>query len=57
MYILKKYDDNCGKGILIFTHNETSFILQNCSHLLEKYYFIQHVQFNIPSINRNNKMQ
>ena len=56
MYILKKYDDNCGKGILIFTHNETSFILQNCSHLLEKYYFIQHVQFNIPSINRNNKI-
>lgn len=56
MYILKKYSDVYGKGILIFTHNETNFILQNCSHLLKKYYFIQHVQFNIPNINRNDKI-
>lgn len=53
MFILKKYHKSHGKGILIFTHNETNYILQNCQHLLDKYYFIQHVQFNIPNINRN----
>jgi len=53
MYILKKYNEDMGKGIIIFTHNETNYILNNCKNLLDKYYFIQHVQFNIPYINRN----
>lgn len=53
MFILKKYTHDTGKGILIFTNNETSYIIANCKDLLDKYYFIQHVQFNIPSINRD----
>lgn len=56
MYILKKYCAKYGKGILIFTHNETNYILKNCNHLLDKYYFIQHVQFNISNINRNKEI-
>ena len=56
MYVLKKYDNKTGKGILIFTHNETSYIINNCSNLLDKYYFIQHVQFNIPYINRDKRI-
>lgn len=56
MYILKQYHLNTGKGILIFTHNETNFILNKCKDLLEKYFFVQHVQFNISCINRSKEI-
>ena len=52
MFILLKKTDEY-KGILIFTHNETEYIIENCNHLNKDYYFIQHVQFNINNINRN----
>ena len=39
MYIQRyKYDMKYSKGILIFTHNETSFILQIC-RLIRKVLF------------------
>ena len=51
--LLKNSDIENEKGILIFTHNETSIVLNKMLHLKEKYFFIQHVQFNIPKIIRN----
>ena len=51
MFILKQYSPTQGKGILIFTHNETIYLLKTIIPLLkDKYYFIQHVQFNVQVI-------
>jgi len=47
-FIIKNPSSKTGKGIIIFTHNEVKVFLQYFQYLKPYFFFIQHVQFNIP---------
>jgi len=47
-FIIKNPSSKTGKGIIIFTHNEVSVFLKYFQYLKPYFFFIQHVQFNIP---------